>query len=142
MLPVFLLLCTVKLGAQQQLESLVIQTAAGREVQYQVEIADTPDSRRRGLMYRMEMPSNQGMLLDFEGPSKVSIWMKNTYISLDIIYIDEEGTITKIVPDAVPHSTAHMRSDSKVRAVLEVNAGQTAYHSIQVGDKVIHRSFD
>ena len=127
--------------AEGQFETLTIQTAGGKQIDYQIEIADTDETRRRGLMYRKEMPSNQGMLLDFVAPQKVSIWMKNTYIPLDIIYVDAAGTITQIVPDAVPHSTALMTSDNMVRAVLEVNAGQSAYHGISVGDHAIYRAF-
>ena len=123
-------------------EPLVIQTAAGKRVEYEVEIADTIESRRTGLMYRKEMASNRGMLLDFGRPEKVAIWMKNTYLPLDIIYIDAEGVITRIVPDAVPLSTATMPSETRVRAVLELNAGQAAYHDFEAGDHVIHRAFN
>ena len=129
-------------AAEESLETLVVQTSEGKEIEYKIEIADTTESRRTGLMYRREMPSNQGMLLDFEAPQKVAIWMKNTYLSLDIVYIDENGRIIKIVPDAVPLSTRTMPSNARVRAVLELNAGQTAYHGISAGDKVIHRVFE
>ncbi|MBF8269175.1 MAG: DUF192 protein [Gammaproteobacteria bacterium] len=134
--------CSEIVRAESALEPLTIRTAAGKEISYQVEIADTNDSRRRGLMYRMEMPTNQGMLLDFGSAQKVAIWMKNTYLALDIIYIDAAGIITRIVPDAVPHSTALMPSDNKVRAVLEVNAGQADYHGISIGDRVLHHAFN
>src|SRR3990172_4405307 len=110
-----LLICIVLVGlveytenvsAENSLEKLTIRTVTGKEINYQIEIADTDETRRRGLMYRMEMATNQGMLLDFGSAQKVAIWMKNTYLPLDIIYIDTAGIITKIVPDAVPHSTA------------------------------------
>jgi uncharacterized membrane protein (UPF0127 family) len=133
--------CTGSARADETLEGLVIRTAAGKEINYRVEIADTDPERRQGLMFRMEMQSNHGMLLDFGAPQKVAIWMKNTYIPLDIIYIDAQGVITRIVPDAVPHSTAHMGSDGPVRAVLELNAGQAAYHGFKAGDRVLHRAF-
>ena len=134
--------CTRHVQAESALEPLIIRTAAGKEINYQVEVANTDDSRRLGLMYRTEMPTNQGMLLDFGAAEKVAIWMKNTYLSLDIIYIDAEGIITKIVPAAVPHSTTLMPSDSKVRAVLELNAGQADYHAINPGDHVLHHAFN
>ena len=133
--------CSEIVRAENSFETLTIRTVTGKEINYQIEIADTDETRRRGLMYRMEMPTNQGMLLDFGSAQKVAIWMKNTYLPLDIIYIDTAGIITKIVPDAVPHSTATMNSDSRVRAVLEVNAGQTVYHGISVGDHAIYRAF-
>ena len=122
-------------------EPLIIKTATGKQIEYEVEIADTDEARRTGLMYRREMQTNRGMLLDFDRPKKVAIWMKNTYLPLDIIYIDAKGVITKIVPDAVPLSTATMDSETRVRAVLELNAGQAAYQDIEVGDHVIHRAF-
>jgi hypothetical protein len=127
--------------AEREFEALTIRTAGGREIVYEIEIADTDAERRKGLMYRQDMPTNRGMLLDFGKPEKVSIWMKNTLIPLDIIYIDDDGIIAKIVPDTVPHSTALMPSEGKIRAVLEVNAGQCAYHDIRIGDRVLHRAF-
>ena len=134
--------CSTGLRAQSSPEPLTIRTANGKEIAYLVEIADTDESRRRGLMYRREMPSNRGMLLDFEMPSKVSIWMKNTFLSLDIIYINADGEIAKIVTNATPLSTALMNSDTPVRAVLELNAGQVDYHGISRGDRVQHAAFN
>ena len=133
--------CSEYVNAENTGDSLTIRTSGGKEVNYQVEIADTDITRQRGLMYRMEMPTNNGMLLDFGSAQKISIWMKNTFIPLDIIYIGADGMIAKIVPDAVPHSTTLMNSDSKVRAVLEVNAGQAAYHDIKPGDRVLYHVF-
>lgn len=130
---------SLKAGAA--VEVLTIRTASGKEVAYQVEIADTDASRQKGLMYRTEMPSNRGMLLDFGAPEKVSIWMKNTFIPLDIIYVDAAGIITQIVEQAEPQSTSLMNSNARVRAVLEVNAGQAAYHGFKAGDQVIHHVF-
>lgn len=135
--------CTqvVRASGEGKFEPLTIQTASGKKIEYEVEIADTVEARRIGLMYRKEMRTNRGMLLDFGRPEKVAIWMKNTYLPLDIIYIDANGVITRIVPNAVPLSTVTMPSETRVRAVLELNAGQAAYQDIEVGDRVIHRSF-
>ena len=138
---VCLAVLSLNVPAQADLEPLTIRTADGREINYQVEIANTDASRRRGLMYRKEMPSNHGMLLDFGAPSKVSIWMKNTFLPLDIIYIDEDGVIAKIVTGATPMTTALMNSDTRVRAVLELNAGQVDYHGVAAGDMVEHPAF-
>ena len=135
--------CTaaVRADADSKFETLTIQTAGGKKIEYEVEIADTTEARRIGLMYRKQMQTNRGMLLDFGRPEKAAIWMKNTYLPLDIIYIDANGVITKIVPDAVPLSTVTMPSETKIRAVLELNAGQAAYQDIEVGDHVLHRAF-
>ena len=105
-------------------------------------MADTDATRRRGLMYREHMPSDQGMLLDFMGNHNVGIWMKNTYISLDLIFIDAAGRIVYIYPDATPLSTRTISTEQRVRAVLELNAGQIEAHGIQVGDHVVFPSFN
>jgi len=111
------------------------------KVVYQVEVAGDKSSRRRGLMYRETLPADQGMLLDYKHARRVAIWMKNTYIPLDIIFIDAKAVIVKIYEGAEPLSTKRIRSDSEVRAVLEVNAGQIRQHGIKIGDQVRHVSF-
>ncbi len=112
------------------------------KVAYQVEIAESKSSRKRGLMYRKSMASNYGMLLYYKRPANMAIWMKNTYIPLDIIFIDINGVILKIHEGAVPHSTKRIESDSRVRAVLEVNAGQIMEFGIKPGDQVRLPSFN
>lgn len=111
------------------------------KVVYQVQVAADSASRKRGLMYREVLPANEGMLLDYEHSGRMAIWMKNTYISLDIIFIDARGVIVKIHEGAEPYSTKRIESESKVRAVLEVNAGQVQEHDIKIGDQVWHASF-
>ena len=87
-------------------------------------------------MYRSSLPADQGMLLLNEKPRQLNVWMKNTFIPLDIIYIDTDGRIVKIVENAQPESTAVMPSEGKVKAVLELNAGQVRQKEIAVGDRV------
>lgn len=110
-----------------------------RPLTYQVEVADTRQLKSIGLMYRSSLPEGQGMLLLNEKPERMTIWMKNTFIPLDIIYIDDNGHIVKIVQNARPESTAVMRSDGKVTAVLELNAGQVRQRDIAVGDRVTYQ---
>ena len=112
--------------------------AEGRRVDYQVEVADNNRLRRLGLMHRQSLPENQGMLLLFAQPQRASIWMKNTFIPLDLLYIDDQGRIVKIVENAIPRSTGAMRSNGKVKAVLELNAGQVSKWGLAVGDRVSH----
>ena len=81
------------------------------------------------------------MLLDFLHNANVGIWMKNTYVPLDLLYIDGMGKIIYIYQGATPLSTRIISTDQKVRAVLEINAGQVAAHEIQVGDRVDFPSF-
>ena len=118
--------------------SLTIATKF-RELNYQIEIADTARLKSLGLMYRSSLPAHQGMLLLNEKPQRVNIWMKNTFIPLDIIYIDEDGYIVRIVENAQPKSTAVMPSEDKVMAVLELNAGQVRQRDISVGDRVTYK---
>ena len=106
---------------------------------YRVEVADNQRLKSIGLMYRSSLPANQGMLLLNEKPQQLNIWMKNTFIPLDIIYIDTNGYIVKIVEHAQPESTKVMPSDGRVQAVLELNAGQVQKRDIAVGDRVTYQ---
>ena len=118
--------------------SLTIATSSG-ELNYRVEVADTDRLKSIGLMYRASMPERQGMLLLNKKPQRMNVWMKNTFIPLDIIYIDRNGHIVKIVENARTESTTVMPSDGKVKAVLELNAGQVRQKDIAVGDRVSYR---
>ena len=106
---------------------------------YRVEVADNQRLKSIGLMYRSSLPANQGMLLLNEKPRQLNIWMKNTFIPLDIIYIDTNGYIVKIVENAQTESTKVMPSDGRVQAVLELNAGQVQKRDIAVGDRVTYQ---
>ena len=106
---------------------------------YRVEVADNPRLKSIGLMYRSTLPANQGMLLLNEKPQQLNIWMKNTFIPLDIIYIDTDGYIVKIVENAQPESTRVMPSGGRVKAVLELKAGQVQKRDIAVGDRVTYQ---
>ena len=127
-------------AAQTQFKtgSLTIATKFG-ELNYRIEVADTNRLKSIGLMYRSSMPEDQGMLLLNETPQRMNIWMKNTFIPLDIIYIDRNGHIVKIVENARKESTSVMPSDGEVMAVLELNAGQVRQQEIAVGDRVTYQ---
>ena len=102
----------------------------------EVEIADSITSRARGLMHRKELPQDQGMLFIFANSAKRSFWMKNTYIPLDMLFIDDQQTIVGIVENATPETTVARTVDAPSRYVLEVNGGFCQKHQIQVGSKV------
>jgi len=119
---------------------LVIESASGEHI-FKVELVNTQETRRLGLMYRTELAPNAGMLFDFEEPQPVSIWMKNTLISLDIAFIDETGIIKRITADATPRSLESMPSGADVLSVLEVNGGTFASLGIKEGDRVRHPLF-
>lgn len=119
---------------------LVVKQAGGRYT-FEIELARTPAQRQQGLMFREKLAANAGMLFDYERPQPVAMWMKNTYVPLDILFIDGSGIITHIAKRAVPLSLQPISSNGPVRAVLEVNGGITDHLGIRVGDEVRHPIF-
>jgi len=101
-----------------------------------LEIANTSASRERGLMYRTSLPEDGGMLFVFPEQSEQSFWMKNTLIPLDMLFIDRDGHIVGIHPDAVPLSEAPISVGKPSTYVLEVNGGWAARHGVRPGDTV------
>ena len=118
-------------------DRLVIQTSQG-EAAFTVEIADEPDEMTRGLMFRRELADDAGMLFVYVQPRTASMWMKNTYIPLDIIYIREDRTIARIAEMAEPHSLDPIPSGEVVAAALEIRGGRAAELGIKPGDSVSH----
>ncbi len=121
-------------------DPLTIETDNG-PVSFTVELAETQEARTRGMMHRDSMAPDTGMLFDFEVEQVISIWMRNTQIPLDILYIRSDGTIAKIVANAVPESLRPMYSDFPVIAVLEIAGGQADALGIEPGDLVRHEWF-
>ncbi len=115
--------------------TLWIETDRGRHA-FAVELAQTPDARQIGLQGRRFLAADAGMLFDFGSPQPVSMWMKNTFLSLDMLFIDSEGTVVKVAEATPPLSLALIRSDRPVRAVLEVIAGTCARLGIGPGSRV------
>ena len=109
---------------------------------FEVELATTLDQQRTGLMYRENMADDHGMLFYYPVPQHVSFWMKNTYISLDLVFIRQDGTIAHIAHDATPLSLAQIRSGHEVTGVLELNGGLAAKLGIVEGDVVQHEFFN
>lgn len=101
-----------------------------------IEIAETDDERAKGLMDRKSMADSQGMLFIFTAPEEQSFWMKNTYISLDILYVDEKMEIVSIQKYATPLSEESLPSFKKAQYVVEVNAGFCDKNKIKYGDKI------
>jgi len=134
------LLAFVGALAAQELQPLEIESKNGVHV-FGVELALTPEEQAKGLMYRRELPDRQGMLFDFKREQPTSFWMKNTYVSLDMIFIRADGRILKIAENTVPLSEALVSSGGPVRAVLEVVAGTTKKLGIAPGDRVVHPIF-
>jgi uncharacterized protein len=118
---------------------LTITTATG-VYPFEVELADTMQERAVGLMYRRHMDRDHGMLFDMETTAEANFWMENTYISLDIIFIGEDGKVVSIIENAPTLSRALQRSGGPVRFVLELNAGLARKIGLKPGDKVSHPS--
>jgi uncharacterized membrane protein (UPF0127 family) len=116
-------------------EPLVVSTASGEHT-FQVELADEPRERATGLMYRREMPKDHGMLFDFGADEPVSMWMANTYIPLDMLFIEADGTVESIAERTTPLSRRSLASKGEVRYVLEINGGLSDELGIKPGDKV------
>jgi hypothetical protein len=106
---------------------------------FQVWVADTPERAAQGLMFVSDLPESMGMVFPVQPPRVENMWMKNTYIELDMLFIDERGRITKIIPRAAPLSLQTLSSDTPVAAVLELKGGEAAKLGLQNGDSVTWR---
>nr|WP_298794180.1 DUF192 domain-containing protein [uncultured Acetobacter sp.] len=116
-------------------ETLTIASANGRHV-FSVELAKTPRQQQVGEMFRTQLPADNGMLFLWDSPQQSDMWMENTLVSLDIVFIGTDHRIQAIAENAVPRSLAHISSHGPVGATLELAGGVTAKLGITVGDKV------
>ena len=103
---------------------------------FDVWIADTPQRSQQGLMFVSDLPDNKGMVFPLDPPRVENMWMKNTYIELDMLFIDAHGRVTKIIQRATPLSLQTLSSDTAVAAVLELKGGQAAKLGLHTGDSV------
>ncbi len=128
-------------GTRAKTEKLTI-VATGGEARFDVEIADTDEERRIGLMYRTSLPENGGMLFDFRRENtEQSMWMKNTLIPLDMAFIAKDGRIVRIEAMTTPRSLTSISSGEPVVAVLEVNGGRLEALGVKPGDIARHPLF-
>ncbi|PIP01046.1 conserved hypothetical protein [uncultured Pleomorphomonas sp.] len=121
--------------------SLSVETSTG-VYPYQVEIADTDESRSRGLMFRREVAPGTGMLFDMGATRDVAFWMHNTFVPLDLVFISEKGRVVSIAHGAKPQSDARIPSQSPVRFVLELPTPEAKRIGLSVGDRVRHPAID
>lgn len=122
-------------------EKLVIVTRDGVHHDFNVEMATTQQQQRVGEMFRTSVPPDGGMLFDWGTPHPSPMWMENTLVPLDMVFINADGTIRHIAENTVPESLANIDSDGPVLATLELAGGTTARLNIRVGDKVLQRIF-
>jgi len=122
-------------------EKLVIVTKDGSKHAFDVELAATPKQQETGEMFRKSVPENGGMLFVWDTPKQSEMWMKNTLVPLDMVFIKPDGTIDSIAEDTVPRSLKIVASHGPVLATLELAGGVTAKLNITVGDKVEAKQF-
>jgi len=137
---IFTSLCAALPAVAAEEETLEIVTHTGVHT-FTVEVAVTDEERERGLMFRRELPEGRGMLFDFKTDVNATMWMKNTYIPLDMIFIRADGRIQRIAENTEPQSIKIIPAGAPVRAVLEVIAGTAKKLGIRPGDRVAAAMF-
>ena len=115
----------------------VLEASGGQCVFLELWLAETPAQQRRGLMHVRDVPDGWGMLFVYEGEREVSMWMKNTHVSLDMLFIRDDGTIASIATDTRPLSLESIRSGEPVDRVLELKAGTVKRWGIKPGDRLL-----
>jgi len=126
-------------AAKLRVEPVVIVSESGRHT-IDAEIADTPGTRATGLMFRRSLDADAGMLFIYDDPQNITMWMKNTYISLDMIFADAKGKIIRIARDTEPFSTDIIEAGGPAKVVLEVPAGTAKRLKLKRGDRLEHSS--
>ncbi|MCD1295502.1 hypothetical protein CUJ83_10875 [Methanocella sp. CWC-04] len=126
----------VSYGWESVTPNAVVYTSDNKPVKISLEVADTHEKRMEGLMNRTYLDSDSGMIFVFDYPAKHAFWMKNTLIPLDMIYINDDGTVVDIKYKAVPFDTTPLEPCDECICVIEVNGGFCEEHGIKIGDKV------
>lgn len=121
--------------------SLQIATSDAHLHRFEIWVADTEQRRERGLMFVKHMAPDAGMLFIYPGSKTISMWMKNTYIPLDMLFVAADGKVVKVVENTKPESLDTINSDGAVRGVIELNAGVAAQLKLRPGSMVIHPAF-
>ena len=137
----FLTAFPVTVRADGRTEPVTIETASSTVI-FDSEIMRTEAEREQGLMFRPYLPEMRGMLFDFGQERPVQMWMKDTLIPLDMIFIRGDGTIARVIANAEPYSTRVLPSGEPVLAVLEINSGLAAKYKIEAGGHVAHPLFN
>ncbi len=115
--------------------------SGGQRHEFIAYLAVTESQRARGLMFVRDLPPGHGMLFLWEQPWQAKMWMKNTHIPLDMLFIRADGTIANIVTDTEPESLASISATEPVTGVLELNAGTAERLQLEAGDRVVYRAF-
>jgi uncharacterized membrane protein (UPF0127 family) len=121
-------------------EDMKLHTAKGVKV-ISVEITETQEEKMKGLMYRPSLPDNQGMIFAYDPPREITMWMRNTYIPLDMVFIRPDGVIHRIEAWTRPFSEEIIASKGDVAACLELAGGAAERMGLKPGDRVEHSMF-
>lgn len=122
-------------------EPLVVETSSGKHT-FQVEIARSREEKSRGLMFRRSLGKREGMLFVHNEPELVTMWMRNTFIPLDMIFIRADGRVHRVEARTEPHSERVIASGERVAGVLEIAGGTAAEIGLKAGDLVRHTHFE
>ncbi len=135
-----ILLCSIFTSVSCSAEPLFIH---GKDhlTELNVTVVDKEDTREKGLMFRKSLDPKEGMLFVYPSTRKVRMWMKNTYVPLDMLFVDQKGTIVHIHENAEPHSLKTIESTKPVIAVIEIAGGEAKKLDLHVGDLVKHPAF-
>ncbi len=121
-------------------DKLTLKTASGDHI-IAIEVAETSEQKSLGLMFRTSVPAGTGMLFPYGDPQELTMWMRNTYASLDMVFIRRDGTVHRIEYATEPLSERVISSKGVVTAVLELAAGEAKRLGLKVGDRVEHDTF-
>jgi uncharacterized protein len=114
----------------------------GTEVRFSVELADTPETRARGLMFREELPRFGGMLFVYDQPQRATFWMENTPLPLDMLFFDEAGVLRTVHENAEPFSRETIFGGDEILYVLEINGGMAEALGLEPGAELRHPAVD
>lgn len=126
--------------AEMRRDTLILETASGRHP-ITIEIAATMEEKARGLMFRSKVPDGTGMLFPYGDEQEITMWMKNTYASLDMVFIRLDGTVLRVATNTEPLSENIISSGGPAAAVLELAAGSAGKLGLKRGDRVLHAAF-
>ncbi len=127
--------------ARMRVDKLWLITGVGQEKPIEIEVAEAPKEKELGLMFRTQLADNQGMLFPYDSPREITMWMRNTYIPLDMVFIRADGVVHRIERRAEPLSERVISSQGPVSAVLEMAGGATEKLGLKPGDRVRHPYF-
>ena len=139
--PAAALICAASLAQAACSDNIAAVSGDFGQANFRIDLADDPEERARGLMFVEELPTLGGMLFVYDQPQRATFWMRNTLISLDMLFADPAGVITRIHENAIPGDETTIDGGEGVMAVLEINGGMAKRLGIAAGDVIQHPAF-